>query len=156
VRTKIKTERHKQRKMMSERRTMVDNMVKYTTDRNARMQAHKDRLMAARGDLNAEQEDQLRTAAGTIDALRMMNETSSRAALSFEEKCKEAFTQIENLTGASDISEVLHLVTSKHELTSQLNRRVKAVQERINVLTEERGTAEEQLTDAMYGAADDV
>ena len=30
VRTKIKTERHKQRKMMSERRTMVAGMVQYT------------------------------------------------------------------------------------------------------------------------------
>ena len=79
----------------------------------------------------------------------------SRAALTFEEKCRDAFTQIENLTGAQDLSEVLHTVTSKVELSEQLQRRVAAVQERIGALGAERGNAAEQLTDAMYGTADD-
>lgn len=99
---------------------------------------------------------QLRTAAGTIDALRLMNEGSGRAQLSFEEKCREAFSQIENLTGASDLSEVLQVVTSKHELVEQLQRRVAAVQERIEVLNGEKGVEENHLTEAMYGMEDDA
>lgn len=65
LRGKLKTERHTQRKMMGERRTMVESMVQYTKERNARSQHHKDRLLAARGDLNAEQEGQVRPAPHT-------------------------------------------------------------------------------------------
>mgnify|MGYP006936385083 CR=1 FL=1 len=78
LRGTIKTERTNQRKMMGERRNMVESMVKYTNERNARMQTHKDRMLAGRGDLDAEGEQQLRTAAGTIDALRAINEPSAK------------------------------------------------------------------------------
>ena len=53
------------------------------------MQAHKDRLLAQRGDLSEEGEDKLRTAAGTIDAVRVINEAAAKSTLTFEEKCKE-------------------------------------------------------------------
>jgi hypothetical protein len=156
LRAKLKYERHRQRKMMSERKTMVESMVQYTADRSARMQQHKDRLLAARGDLDEKQEEQLAVAAGTIDALRVMNEASTRNQLSFEDKCKAAFQQIENLTGAADISEVLHLVTSKAELTAQLQQRVDALQQRIVDLERERGDTEEALTEEMYGSSNDA
>ena len=147
LKAKLQEERAKQRKMIGERKTMVESMTQYTNERNQRMQAHKDRLLAQRGDLSEEGEDKLRTAAGTIDAVRVINEAAAKSTLTFEEKCKEAFQQIEGLTGATSIAEVLQIVTSKKELTGQLQRRVDSVQERIQTLNEERGGAEDELTE---------
>ena len=59
LRGKLKGERHTQRKMMTERRQMVESMRQYTKERDARAKAHKDRLLAARGDLDAGQEQQV-------------------------------------------------------------------------------------------------
>ena len=42
--------------MLGERRTLVNSMVKYTEDRAQRMQAHKDKLLASRGDLTVSDE----------------------------------------------------------------------------------------------------
>lgn len=156
LRTKQKAERHSQRKMMTERRSMVENMVKYTTDRNNRMKMHQDRLMASRGDLDAEGEATLKLAAGTSNALRAMEVGSQRSQMSFEEKCKEAFNHIEHLTGASDLNEVLYIITSKKELTDQLQRRVASTEQRIQRLTEERDAAEAQASEEQYGVTTDA
>ena len=86
LKAKLQEERAKQRKMIGERKTMVESMTQYTNERNQRMQAHKDRLLAQRGDLSEEGEDKLRTAAGTIDAVRVINEAAAKSTLTFEEK----------------------------------------------------------------------
>lgn len=135
---------------------MVENMVKYTTDRNNRMKMHQDRLMASRGDLDAEGEATLKLAAGTSNALRAMEVGSQRSQMSFEEKCKEAFNHIEHLTGASDLNEVLYIITSKKELTDQLQRRVASTEQRIQRLTEERDAAEAQASEEQYGVTTDA
>ncbi len=155
LRSTLREERTSQRKMLSERRTMVDSMVKYAQERKERQSYHQDKLLASRGDLDAEGEQQLRTAAGTIDALRAINEPAAKAAITFEDKCKRAFLKIEGLTGAKDLTEVLFIVTSKSELATQLQRRVAGIQERRTELEEEKLRAEEECTKEQYGVSDE-
>lgn len=154
LRTKLKSERQTQRKMMNERRTTVESMVKYTKDRVARADEHRDRLMASRGDLDAEGEEKLRVAAGTMEALRAMD-SGSKVQLSFEDKCRAAFDQIRQLSGAVDLGEVLYIITSKKELTDQLQKRVHSTEQRIARLTEERDAAEAQAAEEQYGITTD-
>ena len=154
LRAKLKTERHTQRKMMGERRKTVETMVQYTKDRVAREAEHRDQLMASRGDLDAEGEAKLKMAAGTMEALRAMD-SNSKVQLSFEEKCRAAFDHIQQLTGASGLPEVLYIITSKKELTDQLQKRVESTEQRIAKLTDERDVAEAQAAEMQYGVNTD-
>lgn len=155
LRASLREERESQRKMLGERREMVESMVKYSAERKQRQEDHQDKLMAERGDLDAAGEQQLRTAAGTIDALRAINMESSKQAVSFEEKCRRAFSQIEGITGAKDLNEVLFIVTSKSELASQLQQRVEGIQERRGQLEKEMLETQDECTKERYGGAAD-
>ena len=90
MRAGYKAERQQQRRMIGERRTLVNSMVKYTEDRQQRMQAHRDKLLSQSGDLDASQEDSLAKVAGTIETARRLNENAARHAMTHEERCEEA------------------------------------------------------------------
>ena len=155
LRLQLRDERASQRKMLDERRSMVDSMVKYTAERKARQESNQDKLMASRGDLDAAGEQQLRVAAGSIDALRAINEPAARQAVTFEEKCRRAFAHIEGLTGAKDLNEVLYIVTSKSELASQLQKRVQGIETHRTQLEADKLDAEEECTKEQYGFSDE-
>jgi hypothetical protein len=155
-RAKQKAERGRQRKMVAERRAMTDSMMQYTNERQQRIQAHRQKMLADSGDLDAAGEERLKGVAGTIDAAREFAVSQSRAALSFEEKCREAFRQVEELTGAKGLAEVLEVVVSKKQLTEQLQQRVSSLEERVGRLNDDRDAAEQSRAEMQYGVATDA
>ena len=151
LRHTLHEERASQNKMMEERRAMVGDMVKYSQERSERQKHHQDKLLASRGDLDAEGEKNLRVAAGTMDALRAINESGAKATFSFEDKCRRAFLKIEGITGAKDLQEVLFIVLSKSELASQLQKRVAGIEQRRTELEEQKLSFEEERTKEHFG-----
>jgi len=130
---------------------MVGDMVKYSQERSERQKHHQDKLLASRGDLDAEGEKNLRVAAGTMDALRAINESGAKATFSFEDKCRRAFLKIEGITGAKDLQEVLFIVLSKSELASQLQKRIAGIEQRRTELEEQKLSFEEERTKEQFG-----
>ena len=80
-------------------------------------------MLASQGDLDAAGEAELKRAAGASSLVRAMHSVAVSKSFSHEEKCRDAFRQIEGLTGARDMQEVLFLLTSKQEMADQLQKR---------------------------------
>ena len=155
ARARVARDRHQQRKLIGERRQVVSGMEKVKDDRSARVHSEHESVLASQGDLDAAGEAELKRAAGASSLVRAMHSVAVSKSFSHEEKCRDAFRQIEGLTGARDMQEVLFLLTSKQEMADQLQKRSETGDARLAELKTKRDALERERSNAQYGYASD-